>query len=125
MASKSSIAIRKEAALEIITRATGADLTMQAKDADTREVMLLEAIAAAVTTAAAETADVGTTADALPAGFPGRDALAAAGYTTAVAVRAVADLTAITGIGKATAAAITEALTALPADTAANDGAAA
>lgn len=130
MASASSIAIRREAAIAAIAAATGADLTVRAKDPRLKEAMVLEAIAAALVPPVADApSGNATTGDGptdLPDDFPGRDALMDAGHTTIDAVRAATDLTAITGIGKATAAAITESLAALPpAPTATNDGAAA
>lgn len=119
MASKKSIAIRVDAALTRIAEALGDGVRVRHKDPDIRQALQLEAIADAVTASALVVGvdDVGTTANddasALPDDFPGRDALIASDITTIDAVRAVANLTAITGIGKATAAAITEALAAL------------
>lgn len=49
-------------------------------------------------------------ADALPEDFPGRSFLMNAGVTTLAAVRAMGDLTSITGIGDATARDIADAL---------------
>lgn len=51
----------------------------------------------------------------LPEGFPGRDDLAKAGLVDIETVSAVEDLTALDGIGKATAAKITEALASMQA----------
>lgn len=47
---------------------------------------------------------------ALPPGFPAADLLRAAGLTTLAAVRACPDLTAVKGVGRATAEKIREAL---------------
>lgn len=54
--------------------------------------------------------------DAIPADFPGAEALAKAGITTFAALDAVEDLTSIDGIGKATAEKIENALDALEAE---------
>jgi len=54
-----------------------------------------------------------TSADELPADFPGRDALIAAGITTVSALRDQKDLVAIKGIGAKTAEEIEEALAGL------------